>query len=266
LQRTEGPFRVLNLPGAYPGSSLMAYRVPQLLGYHGNELHAFDQLLGGKNQWRYLGSQKLWDLYAVRFVITPAERGGPDSIPGFVRRTAAVTTAAGTTVTVFERVEPPAYAWVAAGAVKLSDSAAVPAALDPRLPRESVVLLAEDAPVTPSPLQALPTPLGSRAEVTAWEPGRMTIHLEPAPPAPGYVVIAENWYPDWRASVDGRDAPTLRANVAQLAVPVEAGAREVRLAFHSDAYARGRLITALSLLAVVGLLVGSRVRRRRPHA
>src|SRR2546422_11607594 len=48
---TPPPFRVLDL-GAYPGSVLAAFDVPQVLGYHGNELRYYDELLGGKNEWR----------------------------------------------------------------------------------------------------------------------------------------------------------------------------------------------------------------------
>src|SRR5207302_2026812 len=48
---TPPPFRVLDL-GAYPGSVLAAFDVPQVLGAHGNELRYYDELLGGKNEWR----------------------------------------------------------------------------------------------------------------------------------------------------------------------------------------------------------------------
>ena len=256
------PFRVLNLPGAYPGSSLMAYRVPQLLGYHGNELHAFDEVMGGRNQWRNLGSPKLWDLYAIRFVFASADEPVPDSLPGFIRHNSRVTTAAGNAIVVFERAEPPAYAWVATAGLKLNDSSAVGVVLDPRLNPRAVVLLAEDAPVQAPALDTLPTPSTATARVTQWEPGRMTVALETPPDADGYLVVAENWYLGWRATVDGQSEPVLRANVAQMAVPLRAGAREVELTFTSATYARGRLLTVLSLVAVIGLVVMLRFRGR----
>ncbi len=275
------PYRVLDLGavlglGAYPGSALMAYHIPQLLGYHGVELHAFDELMGGKNLWRNVlaiapqntraispQNQKLWDLYAVRYVLLPAGSGGPDSLPGFVRRPMQVTTAAGTSVEVLERTPPPAYAWLATAALKLDDSSAVLAVLDPRLPPRSVVLLAPDAPVNPPPLQAIPAPLGVTATVTAWEPGRMTVVLDSTLDAAAYLVIAENWYTGWTATVDGVAAPVLRANVAQMAVPVPAGAREITLEYRSAPYELGRALTLLSLVAVVAFLVVPPALRRR---
>jgi hypothetical protein len=266
LHQVPLPYRVLDLAGAYPGSSLMAYHIPQLLGYHGVELHAFDELMGGKNQWtNVFRSPKLWDLYAIRYVLTPAQEGAsPDSLPGFVRRSAPVTTASGTSVRVFERASPPAYAWVATAALKLDDSSAVQAVLNPRLPKRAVVLLAPDAPVEPPRLTAIPDTLDVTATVTAWEPGRMTIALNPAPDTAAYVVVAENWYTQWHATVDGAAAPVLRGNVAEMAVPVPAGAREITLEYASAPYRLGRAITLLSLVAVIAFLaIPPALRRRR---
>jgi hypothetical protein len=262
LSERGKPLRVLNIPGAYPGSSLMAYGIPQLLGYHGNELHAFDELMGGRNQWRNLSRTKLWDLYAIGFVLLPAEGGVTDSLPGFVRRSAGTPTAAGNLAVVFERSEPPDYAWVATAGLKIDDSSAVAAALDPRLDKRSLVLLAEDAPVEPARIESLPPASTARAIVTDWAPGRMAIALETPSPEAGYLVVAENWYLGWRATVDGAPAPVLRANVAQMAVPLPGGAQGIQLTFVSPSYERGKLITLLSLVAVAALVVVPRFRRR----
>lgn len=265
LQEAGTPLRVLNWPGgAYPGSSLMAFRIPQLLGYHGNELHAFDQLMGGKNQWRNLLQPKLWDLYAIRYLVIPAAGGVPDSLPGFTLRERAAPTTAGTEVAVFERTVPPPYAWVATAAVKVDDSTAARTALDARLPKDAVVLLPEDAAIDVAPIDQIPPASGITADVTAWEPGRMTVHLDPAPATPAYLVVAENWYPDWQGTVDGTPVTPLRGNLAQLTVPVPAGAREVELVFRSASYARGRAVSLLSLtLAVLMIVAPLALRGRR---
>jgi hypothetical protein len=259
LDSVPRPFRVLNIPGAYPGSSLMAYRIPQVLGYHGNELHAFDQLMGGKNVWRNVGNPKLWDLYAVRYLLVAADADVPDTIAGYVRWPAPVERAGGGSVVVFERETPPAYAWVSAGAIKADDSSAVGAVLDPRLDPRSVAILAPDAPVDPAPLEALPEPLPVVATVSGWQPGSMTIGLSPAPATDAYLVVAENWYRDWQATVNGQPAPVLRANLAQIGVPLPAGSTEVVLRFDSPDYRRGRLVSLFSLVLLVGVFVAPRV-------
>src|SRR5213083_893348 len=91
---TPAPFRVLDL-GAYPGSVLAAFDVPQVLGYHGNEVRYYDELLGGKNEWRNIGHLQLWDLLAVRYLIAPVGARKVDSIPGFRRILDSVPTLGG---------------------------------------------------------------------------------------------------------------------------------------------------------------------------
>jgi uncharacterized membrane protein YfhO len=91
----------------------------------------------------------------------------------------------------------------------------------------------------------------------------MTLGLTAAAPAGSYLLVSENWYPDWTARVDGQPVPTLRGQHALLTVPLPAGAREVELRFDSRAYERGRLVTFLSAILAMGLLVGPGLRRRR---
>ena len=127
------------------------------------------------------------------------------------------------------------------------------------------MLFTTDQPVVPAPLKELPPPSPATATVTTWQPGRMTVALDPAPPAPSYLLVAENWYPDWRAQADGRPAPVLRGDYSLLTVPIAAGTRTVELSFRSDAYERGRLITQLSLLLLLvtagGAVAVGRARR-----
>ncbi len=49
--------------------------------------------------------------------------------------------------------------------------------------------------------------------------------------APGWLFVAETWYPGWRAWVDGRSVPLLRAEYLFRAVPLPAGAHEVTLRY-----------------------------------
>jgi uncharacterized membrane protein YfhO len=86
--------------------------------------------------------------------------------------------------------------------------------------------------------------------------------LDPAPPADSYLLVAENWYPDWHATVDGQSAPVLRGDHTFLTVPVTAGAKRVELTFSSRHYARGRLITWVSLL-LLAVWAGAGLASRR---
>ena len=265
---TPVPYRVLQPPngGAYPGSVLMAFDIPEMFGYHGNELRYYDELWDRENGWRNLGVLPLWDLWAVRYAILPVGRGGRgvDSIPGFRRVLDSVPTFDGGRANLFERVAPAPYARVVAGAIKTDSTTVVPTLVDPRMDVSRIVLFTNDQPVTPEPLKQMPAPSPSHATVTAWQPGRMTVTLDPAPPKPSYLLVAENWYPDWQVAVDGQRGQLLRGDYSLITVPLPAGARTVDLTFHSRLYEIGKAITlaslALLLIALVASLAGGRAR------
>ncbi len=269
LKRAPLPYRVLDL-GAYNGSSpadgdvLMAFDIPQVLGYHSNELRYYDELLGRDQGWANLQYIRSWDLLAVRYAIAPV-RGRNDSIPGYHRVLDSVPISVGREANLFERVTPQPYARVVPGAFKAQDSSqVVPLLLDTRLDFNRLLIFTPDQAVTPAPIREMPPPSPARATVTAWQPGQIAIALDPAPPAPSYVLVAENWYPDWHATVDGTPAAVLRGNYALLTVPVPAGAKRVELAFRSHAYETGRLISLLSLGVLFALVLApAAIHRKR---
>lgn len=280
LREVERPFRVLDLSDtgieAYRGSSLMAFGIPQLLGHHGNQLHAFNELMGGKNQWQILSgylfaSRRLWDLFAVRYVLLSADldlSGRVAAFTGFADAydtvMAGVLTSNGGRATVFERRDPVRYARLVPAALKVPDEQAIPAIADRRsqLDFDRVVLLDTAAAIDLAPLDTLPEPLAVRVIFETWEPGHMVMRLEPSAPQEGYLVVAENYYYDWKATVDGVAAEVLRGNVSLITVPVPAGAAEVSLSFESADYRLGRMLTLGSLLLAVGGIVGPIAARR----
>src|SRR5437899_2816442 len=246
--------------------ALAGHGIAQVIGYQGNELRYYDDLLGGRNEWRYLlSSTRLWQLLAVRYVLIPDSA----ALPGYHIVMGPVVTAAGTRAFVYEADTIPPYARVVPAALKVDNDSAIPPTLaDPRLPGfDQVVLLPKDAPLSPPPLRGLPPPSASRARVTAWDAGQMTVELDPAPRDSSYVMIAENWYLDWRASVDGQAARVLRGDHALLTIPVAPGARKIELRYHSSAYAQGKVIAFATLVIVLaGFVVPPLVARRRRSA
>jgi len=276
LRTSPLPFRVMDLSDSgldvYPGASLMAFDIPQLLGHHGNQLHAFNELMGGKNQWRYLlTSRRLWDLFAVRYVLLPSGIDLSGQLPAYADLSrdfdtllTRVPASSGVTADLLVRRVDVPYARVVPAAVKVPDEQAIPNVADPRsrLPLDRIVLLDTAAAVELEPVDSIPPPAAAAAVVEEWEPGRMRVRLDPAAAGGEYLVVSENYYPYWRAAVDGEPASVLRGDVSLITVPLSAGAREVTLEYHSPAYERGRLITLLSLVVVAGLLAGPAVYRR----
>ena len=261
LRRVTPPYRALDPAGVYPTAFLMGKRIPTVLGHHGNELHAYDELLGGKNVWQNLGrSLALWDLLAVRYVILP--QASP--LPGFHIVVGSATTPQGQPAVLLERDSIPPYARVVPAAAKIPADRIVATLLNPRLDANRVVLLAEDAPIDLPRLDSLPAPSVSRASVTAWEPGTITVRMDPVPETDSYLLVSENWYPDWQATVDGRAVVPLKGDFTFLAVPVPRGAREVKLVVRSTAYRRGAAVSLGSLGVILAwLLLPALLRRRR---
>ena len=268
LQAEPKPFRVLNL--AYPGSNLMAFGIPQLLGHHGNELHNFDELLGGKNDWRFRSSPRIWDLFAIQFVAVPAgeaerQPGLAQLLVGYERVLAGAPTALGGAADLYERRDPALYGRLVPAAVKVPDEQAIPIIVVPRtnFDADRVVLLGPEALHEPQPIADMPELLDVTVAVEVWRAGRMRLRLSAPAPASGYVLVGENFYPDWRATVDGQPVEVVRGNVSLITVPVPAGAEVVELAFESADYRLGRGITLVSLLLALSGVAVPVVQRRR---
>jgi len=85
-------------------------------------------------------------------------------------------------------------------------------------------------------------------------PNRVTIDANLD--APGYLVLADTWYPGWRATVDGEPADILRANYAFRAVWLEAGEHAVEMVYRPASVFVGGTTSLVALtLLVVGLLL-----------
>ncbi|MFZ1947803.1 MAG: YfhO family protein [bacterium] len=71
-----------------------------------------------------------------------------------------------------------------------------------------------------------------------------------------YLVLSDVFYPGWRAFVDGKPAPLLRADYAFRAVEVEAGAHEVRMVYKPVLFTIG-VVFSVAGMALVALMIAS---------
>lgn len=79
------------------------------------------------------------------------------------------------------------------------------------------------------------------------------VEIEADSPARSVVVVAQTFYHDWRASVDGQNVPLLRANYAFQAVEIPKGRHQIVLRYVDRAFELGAV---LSVVAWIGCLVG----------
>src|SRR5665213_85389 len=82
--------------------------------------------------------------------------------------------------------------------------------------------------------------------------GTQTVDAEVDVAAPSLVVIAQTYYHNWRAEIDGRPAKLLRANVAFQALQVPAGTHQIHLFYQDHAFEIG---AAVSICMGVSCLV-----------
>jgi hypothetical protein len=78
-----------------------------------------------------------------------------------------------------------------------------------------------------------------------------------------FLLLADTFYPGWRAEIDGRPTPIYRANLAVRAVQLPAGRHDVRFVYEARAFDAGLRITVSALAILVGWVVVAAIARRR---
>jgi Bacterial membrane protein YfhO len=95
---------------------------------------------------------------------------------------------------------------------------------------------------------------GALAHVLSSKFGLQNVEIEVDSPVPSVVVVAQTFYHNWHASVDGQETPLLRANYAFQAVQVPQGRHTIVLRYIDRAFEWG---LAISIVAWIGCLFGS---------
>jgi len=140
-------------------------------------------------------------------------------------------------------------AWVVPDARWLSADETLATLTDPTFDPGAEVLLEP-----PAPPHSQPPARDLNYHVTLQDtPNRVTIRA--ILDAPGYLVLADTWFPGWQVTVDGVSTELLRANYAFRAVRLEAGDHRVDMVYRPASWVAGGAITMATLtLLTAGLL------------
>ncbi len=107
----------------------------------------------------------------------------------------------------------------------------------------------------PSPVSAQYGP-GS-AEIISYRPQEVIVKTESDEPK--LLFLSDNYYPGWKAKVDGNEVEILRADYTFRAVPLVPGVHTVRFYFDSDSFRLGAIISLASLIFMGGFLYIRRI-------
>lgn len=105
----------------------------------------------------------------------------------------------------------------------------------------------------------LPAPMRGAVRIASYQADR--VELDARMETLGLVVLSDAYYPGWRAEVDGRPAPVVRANHFARGVYVTAGRHRVVFRYAPASHRLGAGLTALTALAI---LIGVAIARSSP--
>jgi hypothetical protein len=178
-------------------------------------------------------------------------------IPNIALVKGPVRNASGSSVYLFKLTAENPYSWVTPIAVKAPDEQVLATLLNPRFDVTRAALFDTSAKVQAvTGVTALPAPLSVKSTVRRYAPGKVQIELSAPAPAGSSLIVSENYYPGWVATVDQKPAAIGRADFTFIGIELPAGGRIVDLVFTSPAYERGKVITWIAIALGFLMLAG----------
>jgi hypothetical protein len=272
LKAEPQPVRVLAIAFEQPmqpdafltGDALMTHRIRNVCGYHGNQIGRYNDLTGGSScraNPEQLFNPNVLQLTNTKYLLTNIPQ--IPFLPNFALAKGPVRNASGDVVYLYRINGDNPYSWLTPVAVKAPDDQVLATVLNPRFDVKRAALFDTSAKVRASVgVQALPPPISVTTSVSHYEPGNVRIDLSAPAPDGASLVVSENYYPGWRATVDGKATPIGRVDYTFIGIELPAGARSVQLDFTSPTYERGKVITWIAIL-IGFLMLGSGTWRDR---
>jgi hypothetical protein len=127
---------------------------------------------------------------------------------------------------------------------------------------ESVIL--ETDAIHQAPADPKGPPPEAKIRVISWQSNR--IELEVDSTGSGFVVVGDNYYPGWKAAVDGREATLFRANYIMRAVAVQKGRHRIEMAFSPPVVLAGLYTTMVGWPLLLACWLAAGIRKRKKPA
>lgn len=150
------------------------------------------------------------------------------------------------TVAAWKNLDAMPRAFIVHSAEIADDDSALARLREPGFDPARSVLLAEG-----SALNTAADSSHDAVEIVDYKSERVSISV--TTDQPGYLILADSWYPGWNAFVDGQPAPIYRADILFRAVRIEPGTHTVVFEYRPMSFVLGAVISIISLLILAGV-------------
>lgn len=230
IKQDRATFRVATDEKLLPGHFGIAYGLEETGGISPLRLARYDALL-------HLPRPIVDSLLNVKYAITTE----PQTFEGNVVRQDG-------NARLVQLIPPRAPAWLVGNVIVADDAQALATMqrsdFDPM--QQAVLAALAPFPINPQAQAGQVTLVSRRAE---------DLTLDAYVPADGLLVVSENFYPGWRATVDGIPTDILRADINLRAIPLRAGQHRVEMVYDPWSFKLGAVISALTIVGCVILAV-----------
>lgn len=248
------PYRMLSFRQSGQDVTPALHGIELAAGHHPNDLSRYRELIGmiGSGVPRNLQDVNIRRLLNVRYILWPDYQFGR-SLQGSVFSQTQLQDGSPYETVLAEDGLPRAR--LVGSAVVKSDDEAVRYMLSDAFDPEMEVVLAEPAPIHLDGTRSVGT-----VEWAERSPNRLRLAV--ATERPALLVVADNWFPAWKATVDDTHAPVLRAYHTLRAVPVPEGTHTVEMVYDSGVVRVGFWISLSMALGLIGA-AGIQIARER---
>lgn len=254
LKKDSDPFRVMVLPGTYPGQNLLAlYDIMQVFGYHGNQLKRYDEFTERDYREKTRTQEEFYnrytqflfgpkpDLLNVKYLLSRADFSHPKFKKVYQ----------GDGVFVFQNTQYLPRARIVFDYEVIKNKEKILERLkDPQFDYKNKIILEEPPPGSLSFADTLQA--SGSAEVVENNVNDFSVKAKLS--QPGFLILSENFYPAWTASVNGKKTKIYQANYTFRAVFLDKGNHQVEFVFNSPYYNIAKKISGISLLCVFFVL------------
>jgi hypothetical protein len=247
--------------GGPEGGYLAAYDIPEVFGYHSNQLRWYDQVTrremrdqGGSDYWTSFLASPVLRALGTRVILVP---GRLPAISGFQQM------GGNQQVVVYRNSEAlPGVAVIPTVTVQPDSTTIIDRLWTPGLDPMREAFVAAPVPAIGAG--------GGTGEARITQDGADSVSIEATTDGPALLLLSRTFHPAWRATVNGQAVEAVRTDHALIGVPLAAaGVHKIELAYRPPMVARAKLITqgtwAILLLVSLAAWAVPLVRRKQTH-